>query len=143
MAILIFHILFVCYLDVPPPPADLECIDRGRTHANLRWFPGKPAQDHGNGGMAVPVTSYTVILTDLDPSPGTSGKRKTSNISPWRINEDGSVHLKVTDLKPDKRYTAEVYAVSLKFGMSDPSNMVKFNTLEMRKLFLLQKTFIT
>ncbi|BHF67116.1 protein tyrosine phosphatase activity [Sparganum proliferum] len=116
--------------NVPPPPVDLECFSRGPTYAILRWLPGKPLQDPASRTF-VPITSYTLILTELESTSGQPMKRQITDISPWKINNDGSVHLKVIDLKPDRRYAANVYAVSLKFGMSDGSNTVTFSTSEL------------
>ncbi|VDN10004.1 unnamed protein product [Dibothriocephalus latus] len=124
-----------CYsltTDVPPPPVDLECFSRGPTYAILRWLPGKPLQDRASRTY-VPITSYTLTLTEVEPTSGPPMKRQITDISPWKINNDGSVHLKVIDLKPDRRYAANVYAVSLKFGMSDASNTATFSTSELRK----------
>uniref|UniRef100_A0A5K3ESB3 protein-tyrosine-phosphatase n=1 Tax=Mesocestoides corti TaxID=53468 RepID=A0A5K3ESB3_MESCO len=128
------HAVRVDIVDVPRAPVDLECIARGPTHANLRWFPGRAAGEaHADPSRVspVPITSYTLIVTDLDAFDGRQTvKRKLTDISPWKIQADGSVQLKVTDLKPDHRYTAEVYALSTKFGISDASNQIAFRTLE-------------
>lgn len=122
--------------DVPRAPADLQCLERGPTYASLRWFPGRSGdetQPDASRSLPVPVTSYTLIVTDLDADNGRQAlKRKLTDIAPWKVQLDGSVHLKVTDLKPDHRYTAEVYALSTKFGISDASNQITFKTLEMR-----------
>ena len=132
------HLVRVEIIDVPRAPADLECVERGPTFASLRWFPGRSGDDvqpDSSRSLPVPITSYTLSVTDLDANNGRQVmKRKLTDISPWKVQPDGSVSHKVTDLKPDHRYTAEVYALSTKFGISDASNQITFKTLEMRKL---------
>lgn len=137
--------------DVPGAPANLECLDRGPTHASLRWFPGvqgatfgegaSSADDEGHRGTPPPhitPNSYTLIVTELDSlRGGPPNKRKLADIPPWNSQPDGSIHRKVTDLKPDHRYTAEVYAVNPQFGVSDSSNQVTFKTMEAGKLVCL------
>ena len=129
---------FLLLVDVPRAPANLQCVERGATFASLRWFPGQAVDDvvpsDSPRSLPVPITSYTLIVTDLDADSGRQAvKRKLTDISPWKVQADGSVNLKVTDLKPDHRYTAEVYALSTKFGISDASNQITFKTLEMRR----------
>ncbi|CDI96853.2 receptor type tyrosine protein phosphatase [Echinococcus multilocularis] len=129
------HLVRVEIIDVPRAPADLQCLERGPTYASLRWFSsrsGDRTQPDSLRSLHVPITSYTLIVTDLDADNRHQAvKRKLTDISPWKVQPDGSVQLKVTDLKPDHRYTAEVYALSTKFGISDASNKITFKTLEM------------
>lgn len=123
-------------LEAPRAPVDLQCVERGPTFASLRWFSGQTDEEtlpDSSRTPSVPINSYTLIVTDLDADNGRQAvKRKLTDISPWKVQADGSVHLKVTDLKPDHRFTAEVYALSTKFGISDASNQVTFKTLELR-----------
>ncbi|KAM7542554.1 hypothetical protein Aperf_G00000000579 [Anoplocephala perfoliata] len=129
------HLVRVEIIDIPRAPVDLQCVERGPTFANLRWFSGQTDEDtvsDSSRPISIPITSYTLIVTDLDADNGRQAiKRKLTDISPWNVQADGSVHLKVTDLKPDHRYTAEVYALSTKFGISDASNQITFKTLEL------------
>ncbi|VDL57852.1 unnamed protein product [Hymenolepis diminuta] len=129
------HLVRVEIIEVPRAPADLQVVERGPTFAILRWFPGRTddTQPDPTRPVPVPITSYTLIVTDLDDDNGRQAmKRKITGISPRKIEVDGYVHQKVPDLKPDHRYTAEVYALGAPFGISDASNQISFKTLELR-----------
>ncbi|VDO03412.1 unnamed protein product [Rodentolepis nana] len=129
------HLVRVEIIDVPRAPVDLQVVERGPTFAILRWFPSRIDDDNQPDPTRpppVPITSYTLIVTDLDADNGRQAKkRKITGISPRKIEADGYIHQKVLELKPDHRYTAEVYALGAQYGISDVSNQVTFKTLEL------------
>ncbi|GAA56235.1 receptor-type tyrosine-protein phosphatase F [Clonorchis sinensis] len=125
------HPVRIYVIDMPPPPANLKCLEEGAFHAFLQWYPPDFSRKPAFKGHEKPtIDSYTLFLTESNETHGTVAKRQLTDIASKQFHPDGALQYKVVDLKPYTQYSAKVVAVSHALGMSDPSNTVFFTTAE-------------
>ncbi|CAH8643500.1 unnamed protein product [Heterobilharzia americana] len=124
------HPVRVQIIEVPSPPTDLVCLEKGPTFAFLQWLPAKPSSSSQQPASRA-VDSYTLFLTEMDNAQTIANKKQLTDIPARQFHLHGALQYKLTDLKPYTMYSVEVCAVSNLLGMSDPSNKINFMTKEL------------
>ncbi|CAH8647880.1 unnamed protein product [Schistosoma intercalatum] len=127
------HPVRIQIIEVPPPPIDLMCLEKGPTFAFLQWSPAKQSADIQQTTTTTTrtVDSYTVFLYEMENGQTITNKKQLTDIPARQFHLHGALQYKLTDLKPYTMYMVEVSAVSNLLGMSDPSNKVTFITKEL------------
>ncbi|TNN16264.1 Receptor-type tyrosine-protein phosphatase F, partial [Schistosoma japonicum] len=124
------HPVRIQIIEVPPPPTDLICLEKGPTFAFLQWLPAKQSMETQQTTTRT-IDSYTLFLYELENGQTITNKKQLTDIPARQFHLHGALQYKLTDLKPYTMYLVEVCAVSNLLGMSDPSNKVNFITKEL------------